>query len=84
MRLIYTGPDPAVVGIVPLPEGWPAADHDEEDAEVAKAKVASGNYSRAPKALREPQDERAADAGAAAPGRVSNPPLPNERDEKGE
>ena len=55
MRLKYTGPDPQVLGVVPLPEGWPAADHDEPDAELAQEKIASGNYAedkpaRAPKA----------------------------------
>lgn len=35
-RLIYIGPDPAEHGVVPLQEGWPSADHDEED-EVALA-----------------------------------------------
>jgi hypothetical protein len=29
---------------LPLPEGWPAADHDEPDREAADAKVASGAY----------------------------------------
>ncbi len=43
-KLIYVGPDPAAVGLVPLPEGWPASDHDEPDKELAAAKVASGNY----------------------------------------
>lgn len=49
-QLEYVGPDPAVVGIVPLPEGWPALDHEEPDAAVAAEKVASGNYRRAKKA----------------------------------
>lgn len=44
MELKYIGPDPAVVGIVPLPEGWPAADGDEPDAALAAEKIASGNY----------------------------------------
>ena len=42
--LEYTGPDPAAVGIVPLPEGWPAEDHEEPDAVQRAAKVASGRY----------------------------------------
>lgn len=47
MRLIYTGPDPAAqVGALPLPEGWPAYDHDEPDPEVARAKIASRLYER--------------------------------------
>lgn len=47
--LKYTGPDPAEVGVVPLPEGWPAEDHDEPDAALAKEKLASGSYKRASK-----------------------------------
>ncbi len=44
-KLTYTGPDPAtIVGALPLPEGWPAADHDEPNADLAKEKVKSGNY----------------------------------------
>ena len=38
--LEYIGPDPATVGGVPLYEGWPAATHEEPDAELAKAKLA--------------------------------------------
>lgn len=44
MRLTYCGPDIPAGSAIPLPEGWPAADHDESDAAVAEAKVASGNY----------------------------------------
>lgn len=44
MRLSYCGPDIPAGSAIPLPEGWPAADHDEPDAAVAEAKVASGNY----------------------------------------
>lgn len=47
-RLRYTGPDPAEVGVVPLPEGWPAVDHDEPDAAQRAAKLASGAYAPAP------------------------------------
>lgn len=43
-RLTYVGPDPAVVGVVPLPEGWPAADHEELNEALAAEKVASGYY----------------------------------------
>lgn len=43
-RLTYVGPDPAVVGLVPLPEGWPAADHEENDQALAAEKIASGYY----------------------------------------
>lgn len=42
--LTYIGPDPAVVGVVPLREGWPAANHEEPDALVSAAKVLSGMY----------------------------------------
>ena len=42
--LTYIGPNPAHVGVVPLPEGWPALNHDEPDADVLAAKVASGAY----------------------------------------
>ena len=44
MELIYIGPDPVVVGVVPCPEGWPAAPHDEPDKVLAAEKVASGLY----------------------------------------
>lgn len=47
MDLIYIGPSPAEVGIVPCPEGWPAADHVEQDAGLAAEKVASGLYEEA-------------------------------------
>lgn len=47
-KLIYAGPDPEVVGVVPLPEGWPARDHEEGDAELAAAKLASGMYALTP------------------------------------
>lgn len=43
MKLTYMGPAPGS-GALPLPEGWPALDHEEPDAEVAKAKVSSGSY----------------------------------------
>lgn len=44
MKLIYIGPDPATVGVVPLPEGWPAESHEETEETVAAAKLASGMY----------------------------------------
>ncbi len=44
MRLQYTGGDAPADTALPLPEGWPAADHDEPDELVAAAKVASGAY----------------------------------------
>jgi hypothetical protein len=44
--LRYIGPAPGVDVTLPLPEGWPAADHDEPSAEVAEAKIASGYYRR--------------------------------------
>jgi len=40
VKLRYIGPDPAVTGQVPLPEGWPALDHDEPDEELAAEKLA--------------------------------------------
>lgn len=43
-KLQYVGPDPVAVGVVPLPEGWPAADHEEPDAGVAAMKLTSGMY----------------------------------------
>ena len=56
-RLIYTGSDPASQWVA----GWPASDHDDDDAASVKAKVASGLYrvgdepSRPP---RKPADDR--------------------------
>lgn len=44
MKLTYIGPLPAAVGGVPLPEGWGAFDHDEDNEELAAEKVASGMY----------------------------------------
>lgn len=41
-RLVYAGPE--VNGFVPLPEGWPAADHDEPDEALRAEKLASGMY----------------------------------------
>ena len=46
MELVYIGPNPAEVGIVPCPEGWPAADHSEPDEALAAEKVASGLYKK--------------------------------------
>lgn len=43
-KLRYIGADPAEVGVVPLPEGWPAADHEEADETLGAAKVESGSY----------------------------------------
>lgn len=43
MRLTYIGP-PVVDGLVPLPEGWPAATHHELDEDRAEEKLASGFY----------------------------------------
>ena len=39
MKLKYIGPDPAVTGQVPLPEGWSAVDHEEPDEDLAKEKL---------------------------------------------
>lgn len=49
MKLNYTGPKPGR-GAIPLPEGWPAATHDETDREVREAKLKSGMYERADRA----------------------------------
>ena len=38
MRLLYIGPPS--FGTAPLPEGWPAADHDEPDPAARAAKLA--------------------------------------------
>lgn len=38
--LRYIGPDPALVGVVPLPEGWPAAEHAELNDELRAEKLA--------------------------------------------
>lgn len=48
MQLKYIGPDPEGIGFgaLPLPEGWGAFDHEEADAAVAAAKLASGLYER--------------------------------------
>lgn len=46
MELIYVGPSPAEAGLVPLPEGWPAAEHDEPDRDRGRAKLESGFYKR--------------------------------------
>lgn len=43
MELKYIGQGHGL-GAIPLPEGWPAQDHDEPDEAVAKAKVESGHY----------------------------------------
>lgn len=47
VELVYCGPIPAPGTGIPLPEGWPMADHAEPDAALAKEKVASGLYKRA-------------------------------------
>ena len=41
--LRYVGPAP-VGGVVPLPEGWPALDHEEPDASLRAKKLSSGMY----------------------------------------
>lgn len=43
-KLIYCGPVVKPGEGIPLPEGWPMATHSEDDPEVVKAKLASGNY----------------------------------------
>lgn len=38
-KLYYIGPP--VVGVVPLPEGWPSApEHEEPNADIAREKLA--------------------------------------------
>ena len=44
MELIYIGPSVEEAGLVPLPEGWPAASHNEGNETLAAEKVASGSY----------------------------------------
>ena len=39
MKLRYIGPERSHGGSLPLPEGWPAADHDEPDAALAAEKL---------------------------------------------
>lgn len=56
--LRYVGPTMADVGVVPLPEGWPAADHDEPDAAAAAAKLAFR--------LARPGDEKGSPTGPVA------------------
>jgi hypothetical protein len=47
MKLTYCGPEIVPMGGIPLPEGWPSADHDEPDEALAEEKIASGNYKAA-------------------------------------
>lgn len=42
--LTYIGANPAIVGVVPLPEGWPAANHAVHDADEFMEKIESGLY----------------------------------------
>lgn len=44
IALSYIGPVIRPGEGVPLPEGWPAIDHEEASEEVATAKLASGMY----------------------------------------
>ena len=56
-RLIYTGTDPRTQWVA----GWPASDHDDDDAESAAAKVASGLYrlvTSPPRPTRKPGGEQ--------------------------
>lgn len=41
--LRYVGPSHEA-GVLPLPEGWPAADHEEQDDRVRAEKLGSGHY----------------------------------------
>lgn len=69
MRLVYIGPNPATVGIVPLPEGWPALDHEEPDEALAAEKVESGSYAPA-----EPFGDAEPDTAAEAPQKPDERP----------
>lgn len=62
-KLKFVGKIPEY-GALPLPEGWPAYDHDEPDREIAEAKVASGEYKYAsrPKGKKEADNTEAAGA----------------------
>jgi hypothetical protein len=40
VKLRYIGPTPGPNSAIPLPEGWPAYDHDEPDPVLAEAKLA--------------------------------------------
>lgn len=53
VQLRYIGPDPETVGVVPLPEGWPATDHEEAEPARRAEKLASGKYIVAPAAASE-------------------------------
>lgn len=58
MELHYIGADHGL-GAIPLPEGWPAEDHEEPDETVAAAKVASGHYEKAGTKHRLPRNAEA-------------------------
>ena len=40
MQLEYIGPSPGELGMVPLPEGWPASDHAEPHPGISVIKLA--------------------------------------------
>jgi len=44
MKLRYVGPAPSPDAVLPLPEGWPAYDHEETQQSEIDAKIASGFY----------------------------------------
>jgi len=44
VKLRYVGPAPSPDAVLPLPEGWPAYDHDETQQSEIDAKIASGFY----------------------------------------
>jgi hypothetical protein len=73
MMLRYVGP-PAGRGVPPLPEGWPAQDHEEPDPDVAGRKLASGLYQ--PAGSTPPENETA----EVLP--VEEPPRPRRRKEE--
>jgi hypothetical protein len=63
VRLRYIGPRDVVDGVLPLPEGWPAADHDEPDEALAEAKLARGLTRAARRRRTTMDDEEVSDAG---------------------
>lgn len=61
MKLEYVGPALSIDAAIPLPEGWPAADHDEPDSGAAAAKLASGLYREAGRSRRQRTTEEVTD-----------------------
>lgn len=57
MRLRYVGPT-SESGVLPLREGWPAADHEESDEAEAAEKLATGHYETQDKQRRAPSPRK--------------------------